>query len=259
MDRLARAGYLAHAELPAYQRRVAEAWRLTAEAAELGSVAVMVSGGKDSLIMAHIARAVLGDFFRGFFIDSGAEHPEALKTIETMRAGGYSIETINPERTVIDMLKLIGALGYDGPDKLEGDWHWAAGDYKRILISEPAAAIRDMGYPVALVGLRADESRGRAMSMRKYGPIRERRDGAIIACPLAWWTGEDIFAYALTHDLPLSEIYTRESDEAFERRRTGTMLGGSGGRQGRWARLKRDWPDVWLRLTETFPELERLA
>jgi phosphoadenosine phosphosulfate reductase len=258
MDAMTRAGYLAHAQSPAFLRRVTQARQFVRDAAALGRPALMVSGGKDSLVLGDIAHRVLGAI-DGFFIDSGAEHPAALATIGRLRERGWRIETVNPERTIVEMMKLVGGLGYDGPDRLPGQWHWAAGDYKRILISEPAAAIRARGYPVALLGLRADESRGRAMSMRRHGPIRERRDGAVIACPLAWWTGADVMAYALSHDLPLNDIYLIDGVTSPERRRTGTLLGDSSTRYGRWSELKRDWPDVWMRLIETFPEMARWA
>jgi 3'-phosphoadenosine 5'-phosphosulfate sulfotransferase (PAPS reductase)/FAD synthetase len=257
MDTLTRAGYLAHAELPAHRRRVEAARHLIEDAAGHGQPAVMVSGGKDSLALAHLARRTLGNGIQCFFIDSGCEHPAALTTIEALRDAGFRIETVHPEWSVIEMLKAVGALGYDGPAKLDGDWHWADGDFKRILISEPAEAIRARGYPVALLGLRAEESRGRAMSMRRYGPIRTRMDGAIIACPLAWWTGADVFAYCLARDLPLSEIYTRDGHDDRERRRTGTLVGNSSVRYGRWVDIKRDYPGVWMRLTEMFPDMSR--
>ncbi|HZT90321.1 MAG TPA: phosphoadenosine phosphosulfate reductase family protein [Stellaceae bacterium] len=257
MDALTRAGYLAHAQSVAYGRRLAETRRLLREAARLGRPALMISGGKDSLVLSDIARHEFGNDVEGFFIDSGAEHPAALAVIEALRQRSWRIETVYPERSIVEMLKLIGGLGYSGPEQLPGEWHWAGSDWKRILITEPAAAIRERGYPVTLLGLRADESRPRAMSMRRYGPIRTRRDGAVIACPLAWWTGADVMAYALAHNLPLSEIYLREGETSPERRRTGTLLGDTSTRYGRWAELRHMWPDVWMRLIEIFPEMSR--
>lgn len=73
-------------------------------------------------------------------------------------------------------------------------------------------ALEDEFGPRRLVGIRADESGGRAISIRHLGVASPN------SCrPLAHWTEADVFAYLAFHGLPVHQNYA--------------MLGG-----GRWSR-----------------------
>lgn len=252
--------YRLRTKLPVYRRRLARAEALIHQACAIGPCSIGFSGGKDSLALLHLAQRIAPDI-PGFFIDSGCETPDTLATVAAMAARGHRIERVYPVRSIVDMYKVCGLAGYDGPDKLPGEWHWQRADWKRMLIDEPAERIRAMGYPVALLGLRKEESRGRLISLRKYGAIHQRRDGAWIASPLADWEGADVLAYCLTEGLPLSAIYLDPNDTAAERehRRTGTALGSTYATYGRFQDLRRRYPALWAELIADFPRLARLG
>jgi 3'-phosphoadenosine 5'-phosphosulfate sulfotransferase (PAPS reductase)/FAD synthetase len=61
-----------------------------------------------------------------------------------------------------------------------------------------------------LIGLRAEESGERRMTLRTHGPVHRRADGVVRIAPLAWWTTRDIAAYCLDHDLPLLDAYAAD-------------------------------------------------
>lgn len=248
--------YLVYARLPVHRQRVAAARAIVRTAATLGPCAVMFSGGKDSLALLHLAREVLPGV-PAFFIDSGAETAWTHETVAAMRQRGYRIETVYPQLSIVEMAQLVGWMGYDGPERLPGEWHWRPEDWKCVLVHEPAERIVAMGYPVHLLGLRAQESRGRLMNRRARGAIYPRRDGEIIATPLADWRHEDVFAYVFTHDLPLSREYLDPMDTAEERgrRRTGTALGTTTVMAGRWHELRTRHPELWQRLVAMFPDM----
>src|SRR5690606_13424265 len=60
------------------------------------------------------------------------------------------------------------------------------------------------------VGIRAEESFGRRVSLRKHSPYHRLPDGMVKISPLAWWTTRDIAAYIVTNNLPVLSKYILE-------------------------------------------------
>ncbi len=219
----------------------------------------MVSGGKDSLALLHLVHGVDADT-AAFFIDCGAETPYTYAVIRRLRQLEYPIETVPTAAPLITQLKRVGWQGYDGPERAYTDRHWTRADLRALLIEHPAQRIRQAGYPIALLGLRAGESRGRLMSYRRRGWWYTRADGAQIACPLADWTAADVFAYCLSHDLPLSAVYLQPDDPERERRRTAAaLLTYCVAYGGAWRRLREEQPAFWQELVREFPRIARQA
>lgn len=219
----------------------------------------MVSGGKDSLALLHLTHGVAPDT-PAYFIDCGAETPWTYAVLRRLRQLEYPIETVATAQPLMSMLKRVGWQGYSGPEREYTDRHWTRADLRWWLIDEPAARIRALGYPVHLLGLRAGESRGRLKNYRRRGWLYERRDGAVIAAPLADWTGADVLAYCLAHDLPLSEVYLQPDDPAREQRRTAAaLLTYCVAYGGAWRLLRAEQPAFWQELVRDFPQIARQA
>lgn len=258
-SRLLIAGWMAHATTRAYQRRVDEARRIVERALEIGRSYLAISGGKDSVALLGIARSV-DPSIDAWFIDSGAETPDTMSVIERL-ATEFGVRIKPASIDIVTMLKMVGAMGYDGPEKLDGEWHWSAAAFKQSLIEEPAQALaEEFCYRVAITGVRADESRGRAIMARKYGPLHQTKSGMWSCMPLINWRGIDSLAYCAAHDLPISHLYIDpDHSERPERRRTGCMLGTTYRSHGRWAELRAKYPEAWRRLEAIFPDMRRLT
>ena len=236
---------------PYHKRRVEQAKNYIIDALALGAAYVSVSGGKDSVALLHLVRSIAPDT-PAWHIDSGMESPDTIAIINQLSG----VTVVRPELTIDKMCEMVGAFGYSGPNKLDGDWHWSNRDWKSILIQDPAQKLREQHrYTVTFTGMRADESKGRTMMMRKYGAIHRRADGCVFAHPLARWTGQDSLSYCASNGLPISEIYLRPGHVPPADRRTGTMLGGSAATRGRYTDIKRHHPQTWDLMIERFPEL----
>lgn len=87
--------------------------------------------------------------------------------------------------------------------------------YDEIVVERGAAAYRahgtlERGMLTAaqrygdryLSGVRAEESRARKLRMKGHGASTKRT-----CAPMGWWTGLDVFAYLVAHDLPIHPAY----------------------------------------------------
>ncbi len=257
-ERLRRNGRL-RARLPVYRRRVDRAGRRIAEHAPAGRSAVMFSGGKDSMVLLHLAAEVQPGI-PAFFIDDGAQTAWTYQAVEAMRARGYALETLETARTLWEFWRIVGQWGYEGPEKWEGEWHWGQDQLRRLLIDEPAERIMARGYDVQLLGLRAAESHGRKMNARVRGAVYRKQSGQTIVAPLLDWEGDDVFAYLTEHDLPISQQYLQAGrDVPLERIRTGSVLITDADAWGAKYWLRVAQPELWQQIAREFPELRRRA
>lgn len=253
--RMYRLEWRLHAQQPLHRRHVTQAREVVEAALRGGRRAfVSVSGGKDSVALLGLVRSVDPDVDAWHF-DSGAETPDTLEVLKVLQER-YNVRVIRPQLSIHDMVQLVGGLGYNGPKKLEGEWHWAPDDWKRILIQEPAQRLCDEhGYDTIFVGLRGDESRGRQMRMSRFGEMHQGKDGILYVNPLAWWSGLDSLAYAVIHDLPISTLYLRPEHIPPQDRRTASALGMIDTQNGRLAMLRERYPALWHELITLYPEM----
>ncbi len=60
------------------------------------------------------------------------------------------------------------------------------------------------------IGIRAEESFGRRVSLKKYGAFYKLKNGRIKISPVAWWKTIDISSYILDNNIPYLNKYSKE-------------------------------------------------
>lgn len=69
-------------------------------------------------------------------------------------------------------------------------------------------------YDSYFVGIRAEESKNRRMSLKYQGLFYKKKDNKVRISPLADWTDKDIIAYIYANKLPLLDTYKVFSEKA---------------------------------------------
>lgn len=170
-----------HQKLETHQRRVAQAQDIIAKSLEVcGNPYVACSFGKDSSAMLHLVLCYAPSIEVRFLRWTESQMLDDFdRVIEWWLNRGINLHIIDMHR--------------DSIDEKAGD-RW-----QKVEEFSPCD-----GY---FIGLRADESRGRRITLSKDGEIYVRKDGMVRLAPLAWWRTIDVAAYTLAHDLPMLDAY----------------------------------------------------
>lgn len=116
------------------------------------------------------------------------------------------------------------------------------------------------GFDGMAYGLRAEESRGRAMHFRQRGAIfRYRRDGVLACQPICQWSYHDVWAFIFSQNLEYAKTYDRMWDMQIEDQRISYWAGETKRNWGRYVWLKRNYPELWNRLAAALPEVRAYA
>jgi 3'-phosphoadenosine 5'-phosphosulfate sulfotransferase (PAPS reductase)/FAD synthetase len=182
-----------HAQQDDYQQRVTEARsHLNTVAGRFEAPCLHVSGGKDSLVLWHLA-ANAGHDWPVYHFDNGVLNVPGVSEFVRDRASEWNAdlyvrtsEAANDERMVVEE-----GHGYNG--------YW--GQYWSL--------VGDHGWNVRVLGIRADESSQRRDRFTGTPPT-DRDSEDIAAAPIHALTVADIWAYIVEHDLPYHDIYDRQ-------------------------------------------------
>lgn len=215
-------------------------------------IGVSFSGGKDSLVLLDLVRAALPNCPAAFF-DSGLEYRQTYECV-----AAHACETIAPQRTMPEMLRSDGAYGHDGPEV--GKYGPGPHAYGAFLVAEPAARFRHLhALDCTAIGLRAQESSGRAMNAATRGPLYLHQGaGQHNLCPLARWTTDDIWAWIAGRQLVYNAAYDRMAGAGVPRsmQRVSVLIGMKGARtQGRYHLLRCVDEALYYAILEEFPEI----
>lgn len=246
-----RALYLLHARSPRFQRLLSSTVGIVEEAlSRCQSPYAAWSGGKDSTVMLDILRRRVPGIAVAFF-DSGAEFPDVLTYIERLSAEwNLNLTWIEPAHSILDLYRMAGMFG-SGERKPLAD-----GELKRILIDDPARTMEAQGHDAAFIGLRAEESKTRKLNVATHGTIHAMaRSGVLHVQPLARWTARDVWAYLVSEGVPWCPVYDKPWPGGREAIRVGAYAGSTVKTlaNGRWAFMRRHYPEVWRRFAAEFP------
>ncbi len=183
--------------------------------ADAGQCYVGCSWGKDSVVLAHLVSISCPMLPVIWVRMMGRDNPDCEIVRDTF-ISGHSINYM--ERIFIY-------------DQCAHDEHWKA-------VDEEFGSRR-------ITGIRADESGNRKLSVRFHGVSTQR------SCrPLAFWTGEMIFAYLAQNNLPVNPAYAMLGGGRWPRKylRTHGIGGETGTNRGRREWEKEYYQDVLNRI-----------
>lgn len=171
---------------------------------------VCVSWGKDSVVLAHLARCVI-DMPVVWVRLGGAENPECFAVRDAYLSGWPC-----------NYLEVVEPVEWDSDGEMcEAPWSCAI-----------RRADRECGAR-RVMGIRAAESSVRTLSARIHGVAT-----STTCRPLLDWTTAEVLGYLLAHDLPISAVYAMSYGGRLDLERLRTdFLGDTPGRD----RGRREW------------------
>ena len=246
-------------------------------------VYVSFSGGKDSLVLLHLARTVNPNI-KAMFVDTGLEYPEIKEYVKTfpnvdiirpqisfkevLRIYGYPVISkeqasyIEDIRTGTEKLKLRRLNGDSkGRYKLAAKWHYMIDAPFKIsdkccdvMKKKPAKDYEKKTGRACMLGTLTEESLLREQQYLRFGCNGFKRNRKI-STPIAFWTEQDILKYIVDNKLEIAPIYGKIIEKQGILQTTACKRGGcifcGFGIQ------KEKYPNRFQRLEHTHPQLHK--
>jgi len=202
------------------------------------------SGGKDSTLMLYFALKEKPDI-EAVYLDAEASLPDTEQFIrKIVKEWNINFRRLKT-RPILEVFKQYGV---DAPNI----------EYQtmKATVYEPIKQLVSEGYDGALVGIRAEESRGRRTGGRNYGELfYAKRNRSWQGWPMLWWRKEEIWAYIDAFNIPYNTAYDKTAFGPREEIRVSYWAGESNRQFGRWMWLKYYYPDLFNRFAAEFPEV----
>lgn len=235
---------------------------------------VSISWGKDSTVLAHLVASVIGtDATNAISIQYGTPHDNGEWTIEPFDRWPDLVKVKD------DFLSSYPLNYYEA--YVPSFWYLCEqydckpitvdmsgggkniGLVENIFVSAFERTIdttaKELGFIGNLMGMRKEESNNRQRHFAMRGHTYYAKERAFWCCnPLCDWSGDDIWAYIVLHDLPYSELYDAQGFDR-DTLRNGLMIGGGMMRYGAYVHFKRLYPGLWNIVCEKYPYLRAFA
>ena len=232
MEDLEKEGFLAHAKLPQFQKKLKYTKAIIKEALSITNNAyVAVSWGKDSIVMLNLIQQ-----FR--------------PNIQAINIGDKLENNQNNYQEVINNYCSQFPTNYRAiyyQEEIDGGFY-------------PQVKKLTEQYQLAFIGCRKQESKYRAIAVNKYGLIHQYQSGFYRCFPLAYWKTEDIWAYIFSHNLPYLNSYDLHGYQSrtavihnFDLHRGSHQE--SLIRHGAFAELKLQCPEYYNLYADLYPEI----
>ena len=247
--------YSLHSQISAFQSRIRSAEHIINDGrAAMQCPYASMSFGKDSTVMIHMLLSLIPDL-TVMYVNCGRwdEWPDTPR-VKREFLGRFPCEFIELSGpSIMEFYRKAGFYIQD--EEISPDAKWAQqeyGDSLAIILDNEA---HKRGFDGSFIGCRKEESDNRRRLFAMRGPLYFAKTRNLWAChPLAFWSGRDIWAYIVQHDLPYNELYDLDP-QGRELARNGAMIGTRSARYGRLIFLKRMYPDWFNRFAAEFPEV----
>jgi 3'-phosphoadenosine 5'-phosphosulfate sulfotransferase (PAPS reductase)/FAD synthetase len=233
---LERKAFAAYARTTGQRRKEEQALAVIREALTLGASHVACSWGKDSVALLHL------------------------------------VQTIAPDIPVFHLRTPLQDMLDNYTEVQHGYCAQFPTVYHEIMIEEGKTiptVVKDLAlwqdYPVALIGIRAEENRRtRGIAIAKYGLVHRYQSGpnrgSVRAFPLGYWTWQHVWAYTVAHDLPYLASYDHPAAGTKARSRTTNVMPfgdhfGTSRRYGRIAQIRQIAPEAFRHLQTHYPHI----
>lgn len=205
------------------------------------------SAGKDSTVCAHLWARAGGKW--GMSVKDDLDYPGEVEYIDHYAGEwGLSVDVMSPAFRLQGWLKACGegAGGASAGD----DFHSRTTEFSQRAFYVPIERWNEVeGWPGVVLGLRADESWGRAMNFYTRGSIYETQGRGAVCIPIGGWKSIDVYAYLFAHGIEPFHVYkcVRLFDDP-GRVRKSWWLPGTSARHGQSIWLKTYYPSLWGQL-----------
>lgn len=229
LTRSERGVFSAWAKRPQFRAKIESSNEIISQSLALAPGYVGISWGKDSVVLLHLVQQICPDIPAISFT-----HPERELIANYAEVEGEYCQRFNPNLLNLSM------EGDHVPDKVNGARLWDT-------------------YPVALLGIRKEESQKRSIAIGRYGVIHQYQSGvkkgSWRSFPLAYWTWQDVWAYIASNDLPSLNAYALQSKATGRTTDHFSKTANKTWQQNRLANLQQINPDYFRHLQQTYPEM----
>lgn len=250
---------LAHSRTLVHARRVEAARRIAADFHAANPNGYLAwSAGKDSTALVHLVRVDRGLDVPAMSIKDDLDFPGEEEYLARWAGEwGVRLEIVRPAFSLQGFLRDRGSE-LDPSEDMHGRAAALSREGFYPLIDEYVART---GQRAVYLGLRAEESRGRARNLWTHGTCYERRDGIRVCQPLVRWRGVDVFSYLLARGIEPLAIYRCAAFHGGDpsRVRKSWWVPGAHTSRGGMVWLKRYWPSLYRQLEELLPSAARFA
>ena len=247
-----------HARSPAHRRKVEAARETVTRCIDATpDAAVGWSAGKDSTALVHLACVEMGHALPVYSEKDDLDFPGERDYIERLAAlWGLDLTIVSPDVSLQQWI-----ADHAGELDAGEDFHGRAAALSREHFYGLIESYTGK-HGAVLLGLRQEESRGRKMNRALRGKLYQKRTGQWICTPLADWSGLDVFAYLLSRDVPVLDVYRcigfMHRSEPWRVRKS-WWIPGAHSRKGGMVWLRRYYPSLYRRLCRMLPDARRHA
>lgn len=240
------------AKLPVFKKRLARAEDCIKKFQDMGGRwYVACSGGKDSVVLAHLVNTIAPGTLVWSEKDD-MDYPGEREYLAGISAKyGWSLEIASPSVSLWDV---IGT--FDTCEDLHSRGTSFSDQFFYSLVAE-----QESKYDGAYLGLRTQESRGRFINYAVRSDIYQRKNGKHTCTPLATWEAEDVFAYLVSREIPIFDVYFKTlfvGGDPCKIRKSWILPSGRAA-QGQALFLKHYYPEIFDRLRKICPEVNSYA